>query len=267
MGILDDAIREHLELKRSHGANEDELRQKEAEAFGPVRQDAAPIEAEAVPPPEPGVVDEQTQLLTPSEPFELEPLEPAPEDPYAVHPGDHAVPDPGEAGQHHYAPPVEEPPPAEHVSPAAEAGAGMLEPHRVEPGPPTPPEHHHDEQHPALHDTGEFGRELHAPEPVFGHGTEAPPAPTEEPVIPEPDAPLQPAPEDPYVGDPPSGHPGTEEPPPRQSAEDAADHEVGPIEGPNEDVLEETPEFLQDAPEHDRLWFEQKPPRDFDFGE
>ncbi len=32
-----------------------------------------------------------------------------------------------------------------------------------------------------------------------------------------------------------------------------------------EDVLEETPEFLQDAPEHDRLWFEQRPPRDFDF--
>jgi hypothetical protein len=31
------------------------------------------------------------------------------------------------------------------------------------------------------------------------------------------------------------------------------------------DVLEETPEFLQDAPEHDRLWFEQRPPRDFDF--
>jgi hypothetical protein len=32
-----------------------------------------------------------------------------------------------------------------------------------------------------------------------------------------------------------------------------------------EDVLEETPEFLEDAPEHDRLWFEQRPPRDFDF--
>ena len=32
-----------------------------------------------------------------------------------------------------------------------------------------------------------------------------------------------------------------------------------------EDVLEETPEFLQDTPDHDRLWFEQKPPRDFDF--
>ena len=32
-----------------------------------------------------------------------------------------------------------------------------------------------------------------------------------------------------------------------------------------EDVLEETPEFLQDTPDHDRLWFEQRPPRDFDF--
>jgi hypothetical protein len=32
-----------------------------------------------------------------------------------------------------------------------------------------------------------------------------------------------------------------------------------------EDVLEETPEFLQETPEHDRLWFEQRPPRDFDF--
>ena len=33
---------------------------------------------------------------------------------------------------------------------------------------------------------------------------------------------------------------------------------------PGEDVLEETPDFLQETPEHDRLWFEQKPPRDFD---
>ena len=33
----------------------------------------------------------------------------------------------------------------------------------------------------------------------------------------------------------------------------------------DEDVLEETPEFLQDTPDHDRLWFEQRPPKDFDF--
>ncbi|HST54371.1 MAG TPA: hypothetical protein VLJ42_00560 [Solirubrobacteraceae bacterium] len=32
-----------------------------------------------------------------------------------------------------------------------------------------------------------------------------------------------------------------------------------------EDVLEETPDFLQDTPEQERLWFEQQPPRDFDF--
>ncbi len=31
------------------------------------------------------------------------------------------------------------------------------------------------------------------------------------------------------------------------------------------DPLEATPDFLQETPEHDRLWFEQKPPKDFDF--
>ena len=33
----------------------------------------------------------------------------------------------------------------------------------------------------------------------------------------------------------------------------------------SDDVLEDTPEFLQETPEHDRLWFEQRPPRDFDW--
>ena len=40
MGILDDAIREHLELKRQHGAAEEELRQQEVEALGSPRGDA-----------------------------------------------------------------------------------------------------------------------------------------------------------------------------------------------------------------------------------
>ena len=55
-----------------------------------------------------------------------------------------------------------------------------------------------------------------------------------------------------------------EEPPeePEAAAEPDAEEEDEP-EG--EDVLEETPDFLQETPEHDRLWFEQKPPRDFDF--
>jgi hypothetical protein len=34
---------------------------------------------------------------------------------------------------------------------------------------------------------------------------------------------------------------------------------------PDDDVLEETPDFLRDVPEQERLWFEQRPPRDFDF--
>ncbi|MDQ3240947.1 MAG: hypothetical protein M3Q43_06090, partial [Actinomycetota bacterium] len=38
MGLLDDAIREHLDLKRQHGANEDELARQEAEALGPVTE-------------------------------------------------------------------------------------------------------------------------------------------------------------------------------------------------------------------------------------
>jgi hypothetical protein len=57
------------------------------------------------------------------------------------------------------------------------------------------------------------------------------------------------------------------------TAEDVADAHgqpaedyVAPDEEPGEDLLEETPDFLQETPEHDRLWFEQKPPRDFDFG-
>jgi hypothetical protein len=36
-------------------------------------------------------------------------------------------------------------------------------------------------------------------------------------------------------------------------------------EDEREDVLEETPELLEDLPEQDRLWFEQRPPKDFDF--
>jgi hypothetical protein len=33
----------------------------------------------------------------------------------------------------------------------------------------------------------------------------------------------------------------------------------------HEDVLEDTPEFLEESPEDDDLWFEQRPPKDFDF--
>src|SRR3954449_3350825 len=42
MGLLDDAIREHLELKRRHGADPSEVERQEQEALGPARRGAAP---------------------------------------------------------------------------------------------------------------------------------------------------------------------------------------------------------------------------------
>ncbi len=47
--------------------------------------------------------------------------------------------------------------------------------------------------------------------------------------------------------------------------EDEEDGEPLPPAAKQEDVLEDTPDFLEDAPEDDDLWFEQKPPKDFDF--
>jgi hypothetical protein len=235
MGILDDAIREHLELKRSHGAPDEEIRRKEAEVFGSSRPDAATAGAPS---------DEHTRLLTHEGATDLEPLQPAPDDPYAVHPGDALEPDLDAGAESHVAEPARPDvdslqPAGSDMSHAAEAGAGMLEPHEVDPGPPSQRHEHDDEQHPALIDHDHIGGEEHPPEPVFRPGTREPPS---DPVL-----------------DAPTERYDIEEPPPRHSHEHA--------EGEDEDVLEETPEFLQDAPEHDRLWFEQKPPRDFDFGE
>ena len=221
MGILDDAIREHLELKRAHGATEDEIRRQEAEVFGaPRRESAAP--------------GDQTELLEHAAEH-ADSLRPVPEDGYEVRGGDHAIPD---AHDH-----------------AHEGGADpawredtdfFADTPRRDAALPAAPVHHDDEQHPALVDHDHIGREEHPPEPVFGHAAEAPtaPPPVEEPPVVEP---LIEPPEidDPFPPEPPEEPRGDEE----------------------EDVLEETPEFLQDAPEHDRLWFEQKPPRDFDFGE
>ena len=46
--------------------------------------------------------------------------------------------------------------------------------------------------------------------------------------------------------------------------EDDADDAL-PAADPSEDVLEDTPDFLAETPDHDKLWFEQSGPRDFDF--
>lgn len=63
--------------------------------------------------------------------------------------------------------------------------------------------------------------------------------------------------------------PAAEPPAPILDDEEEDDeHEERPNFDPDtghEDVLEDTPDFLEDAPEDDELWFEQKPPKDFDF--
>ncbi|HZE04694.1 MAG TPA: hypothetical protein VE127_05695, partial [Solirubrobacteraceae bacterium] len=45
MGLLDDAIREHLDLKRRRGADPAEVERLEREALGPVRRNRDPGEA------------------------------------------------------------------------------------------------------------------------------------------------------------------------------------------------------------------------------
>src|SRR5262245_34097429 len=48
MGILDEAIREHLELKRQHGADDSELQQLEDEAFGQAERPGGEALADSV---------------------------------------------------------------------------------------------------------------------------------------------------------------------------------------------------------------------------
>jgi hypothetical protein len=160
MGLLDDAIREHLELKRKHGADPEDVARQENEALGPgQRNEFAQPAAEDEPTPPPAA---------------YEPEPPAPPPPAAEE--DDALPE-GEPG-------IPEEPTAEH--PAAAPG--------------------YDED-PWLEEEAD---EVPAEDALEAHQRPQPPA-------------------------------------------------------GEEDVLEETPEFLQETPEHDRLWFEQKPPRDFDW--
>jgi hypothetical protein len=164
MGLLDDAIRDHLELKRRHGADPSEVARQEQEAFGPARDEA----------PDGAAGD--------AEAFDAE-------DEYEPRPGDKL----GETTDE------EEPLYDEDLLDEDDDDAFGVDRH---------------EQPTATHDAVEGG----------GDDTR-----------------------------PPAG------------AVRADDIVPADEEAESDDVLEETPEFLQETPEHDRLWFEQHPPRDFDF--
>src|SRR5215218_6247519 len=85
MGILDDAIREHLELKRRRGASDDEVARQEAEALGPARRQPVadpaaelgiepPAADDVLPPPDLATVAEDAP--PPPPPESIEPLDP-----------------------------------------------------------------------------------------------------------------------------------------------------------------------------------------------
>jgi hypothetical protein len=194
MGLLDDAIREHLDLKRRRGADPAEIERAEREALGPVRR--GPEEPPDIPT---GTQPEAAAAAAdaPADTFDdsLIGSEPAFEDDVAEE----------EAAYEH------------------EVG--------------------YDEEE--YEDEDEF--EWHAAPGPPSTAASEPPAPANH----------APARHDPA---PTASHGGDETV--EYDVERAFANEGQPE---TEDVLEETPEFLQDTPDHDRLWFEQRPPRDFDF--
>lgn len=195
MGLLDDAIREHLELKRRRGADPTEIERAEREALGPVRR-SPEVPADEVPTAQ---AEEDQLVQEPSEPL-LPDHEPADE-------GDDWEP--------------------------LHEDVDLHEPARLD----------HEDLPPYEPDT-------------------LPPAP-------EPDPGLPPHPADHAPEVEPRMPPHEADPPPSASTDDleqeTEEYELEPEGEAEGDVLESTPEFLQDAPDHDRLWFEQRPPRDFDF--
>jgi hypothetical protein len=284
MGLLDDAIREHLDLKRRRGADPAEIERAERDALGPVRRD--PVGSDEA---------------------DLE---------HAALPDDHLDHEHNAAFDHGFEEPqgLEEPPQFD-APPASDVSAATEPPAVTEPPTAPPPELEYTlDQETEVWDAFEpdgpglvdSPREAHAAPPPDHLPAEEkpPPAPLEEEPIaqapPEPYAAPAP-PEEPYAAPaapeelrepeprdldphatqryaaepPPPAEPPRPAAPPSQSppAEPHEDHlgsdtaeydmELEEIEG--EDVLEETPEFLQDTPDHDRLWFEQRPPKDFDF--
>jgi hypothetical protein len=192
MGLLDEAIKDHLELKRRHGADPGEVARLEHEALGPARRDPEASDAPVAEEPALEDADDDLDDEVPAE----ERLE---------GPVRHAEPEAREP----------EPPAAEH---------GLREVPEFEPAPPP-------ERDEPVAKVDQPTREFSLEE-------------LEDASTPPPRAPAEP--ED-------------ESPPPHTDVVPADEEPEG------DDVLEETPEFLQETPEHDRLWFEQKPPKDFDF--
>lgn len=300
MGILDDAIKEHLELKRQHGAADDELKQLEDEAFGAAER---PGDEGSAPDP---LAEAPTEFMSqpdlePDASAGVAPQQAAPEAEAATgrRSGRAEIADLQEAPPskpEESAAEIEEP--AEEESPAMEHETVPELSPEPEPEPVPAPEI----------STGPTTEEREAiaeqPTEMFDIEEELaasqPEAPSEEELVEEEMVEPRLAPVDPLAGlDDDAPEPlieddedddfwdekrlsdeldqALEAPSEVEEGEEAlyedaateADEEPGleprPSPGEDEDVLEETPDFLEEAPEDDQLWFEQKPPKDFDF--
>jgi hypothetical protein len=90
MGLLDDAIREHLELKRRHGADPDEVSRQEEEVLGAAQSaEFAPtgdeaVEADAEPPPAAEAPDPDRTAAVAASSLEADEIDPPPEPEEAI---------------------------------------------------------------------------------------------------------------------------------------------------------------------------------------
>ena len=247
MGILDDAIREHLELKRQHGAASSELDQLEQEVFGPTARPGDP------------------EFETGEEPVPAAELEAVPED--AGEPPDFGNEDPTTVAPQAAAPAaepesVEQPipeAPEEAIFDVEDADLGDFD---IEESFKTQAERAR-EEHPHLDDTVDHP----APEVTSLSDELEAAAPSPAPDSAELDVPHvspsdEPGPDEPEVPGGPTGEPESLEfdQLPGETVEPRA-----PEDESDEDLLEETPDFLKDAPDGEDLWFEQGEPKDFDF--
>jgi hypothetical protein len=300
MGILDDAIREHLELIRSHGATDSEVQRLEDEAFGPpTRPDEADFpESEeapsgngmaadvAEPSPEEAAMHEDVTTLLPSEgqgPATEEPDEPEAEGaaPAAEEPelgAEDAVAEPDVVDEEpaHEEPaaevhPVVEQPEPQEAEDAAEAsdapspeGTTFYDQESGEEVAFDDLDLTLDEPPAADEPPADVAEAPEAPEATEGEGVRP-----LEPPIESLDTVEHPFPEEIVEGEEPhedaspsDEHTVPEDPEPSGDAAGEGEAREGEED---EDVLADTPEFLKDRPEDDELWFEQREPKDFDF--
>ncbi len=262
MGILDDAIREHLDLKRRLGAEDSELARLEDEAFGPPSRPGDPDFPEA---DAPGASADTALAGPPSDELAAPEQAPAAQEPQAPiaepEPPAEAVPEAEQSGFYDHGgdeldleldlDPVT-PPPAEPEPPAPEAEA--LPAPEPAPAPPAEP--------PAEPPIESLDTVEHTP-------TFEPPIESLDTVEHHFEGAIEDTGEAEALAPPPATETDEQdvvEPPVEDTGEvEVVEGELEVEEEDEEDVLEETPEFLRDQPEDDELWFEQGEPKDFDF--